>query len=85
MSGGLCPYRDLFGKPGEGPHSIRIFGVAAVDVVLTLIGAWFIARYLSIGYGWALFGLFLSGIVLHRLFCVRTTVDRWLWPGPVDQ
>ena len=85
MSGGLCAYRDMFGKPGEGAHSIRIFDVAVVDVVATLIGAWFIASAVDIGYGWALLGLFLAGIVLHRLFCVRTRVDRWLWLDPVDQ
>ena len=40
MSG--CPYRYLFGKPGEGPHSYRFMGLAVVDTVLTFLSAWLI-------------------------------------------
>jgi hypothetical protein len=35
----LCEYSDIFGKPNQGIHSIRIFDIAIVDVLLTIIVA----------------------------------------------
>jgi hypothetical protein len=48
--------------------------------LLTVLAAWGIAWFFSWNFGWTLFGLFLLGIVLHRLFCVRTTIDKFLFP-----
>ena len=76
----LCQYKNLFGKIGEGVHSYRIANIAIVDVILTVLGAALLNlvfpsyRFLTI-----LAALFLLGIILHRLFCVRTTVDRLLF------
>ncbi len=82
----LCRYKDLFGKPGEGAHSYRIFNIAIIDVLATIISAYliyFILRYglniMCINYWWILLGVFLLGILLHRLFCVRTTIDKLLF------
>ena len=76
----LCPYKDIFGKPGEGVHSYRFFDIAIFDVIFTVIGAaiihFFMPQYKFIVI---LAALFLAGIVMHRLFCVRTTVDKWLF------
>lgn len=76
----LCKYSGIFGEPGAGVHKYRLFGVAIVDVVMTIIGGILISRF----SGWPLWivlaVLFLSGIFLHRLFCVRTTVDKLLFP-----
>ena len=75
----LCEkYSDLFGNPGEGVHSLRIFNVAVVDVVLTVLGAWLISRVFGGFWCWLVI-LFLLGIILHRMFCVRTTVDKLLF------
>ena len=75
-----CAYKNLFGKVGEGAHSYRIFDIAIVDVIMTIVGAfllhWFFPAY---SVGMILAGLFLLGIVLHRVFCVRTTVDKLLF------
>ena len=38
----LCEYKNMLGKVGEGVHSIRIFNIAIVDVLLTIIGAYII-------------------------------------------
>ena len=75
-----CPYRDIFGKVGEGAHSYRVFDVAIVDVIFTVIGA-AIIHYLMPQYRFIviLTALFAAGIVLHHIFCVRTTVDKWLF------
>lgn len=77
---GLCKYRNALGVPGKGAHSIRIANIAVVDVVLTLIGAYIISRVMHTSFAWTAAGFFLLGIILHRLFCVRTTVDKLLFP-----
>lgn len=85
----LCRYRHALGRPGEGVHSYRLFGVAVVDVALTILAAALFARF---ALGWALLSwrtaaltstLFISGVAAHRLFCVRTRVDRLLFPDEV--
>jgi hypothetical protein len=78
---GLCKYSDALGVPGKGAHSIRLGGVAVMDVVFTLIGAYIIAYYARTSFAWTAAGLFLLGIILHRLFCVRTTIDKLIFPN----
>jgi uncharacterized membrane protein len=78
----LCDYSEILGKIEKGVHSYRILDVAIMDVVMTMIGAYslqktFLKKY---EYYQVLLGLFLLGIALHRLFCVRTTVDKLLFP-----
>jgi len=75
----LCPYRELFGKPGEGIHSYRVFDLAIADIIMTLIGALFISFITRYPFVYCALALFILGIVLHRLFCVRTTIDKWLF------
>ena len=81
----LCKYQDLFGKPNTGLHSYRLFNIAIVDVILTIIGSYIlylaIQKYLYsyINFWLVLVIMFLLGIILHRLFCVRTTVDKILF------
>jgi hypothetical protein len=77
----LCKYRNALGVPGKGAHSIRLGGVAIVDVMMTLVGAYIIAHYARASLAWTVAGLFLLGIILHRLFCVRTTIDKLLFPN----
>ena len=63
----FAKYRDIFGKSGEGVHSFRIFDIAVVDVVSTvLIGVW-ISYYWGFKLWKVLAILFISGILLHRL------------------
>ena len=38
----LCKYKDILGKVGQGVHSYRLFGIAIVDVLLTILGAYII-------------------------------------------
>jgi hypothetical protein len=77
----LCKYRNALGVPGKGVHSVRLGGVAIVDVIMTLVGAYVIAYFTRTSFAWTAAGLFLLGIILHRLFCVRTTIDRLLFPS----
>jgi hypothetical protein len=75
----LCKYKNYFGEPGKGVHSYRIFNIAIVDVMMTLIGALIISYLSGIKFIWSALGLFLIGILLHRVFCVRTTLDKLLF------
>lgn len=78
---GLCKYRNALGVPGKGAHSIRFAGLAIVDVILTVIGGYIISRVLHTSFAWTTVGFFLLGIILHRMFCVRTTIDKLLFPN----
>ena len=87
-----CPFNSIvksikdkikkaFGEPDEGIHSYRIFNIAYLDVLITIITAFFIQKlfFPKTKYIKVLFFFFLSGIFLHRLFDVRTTVDKFLF------
>lgn len=76
----LCPYANIFGKPNTGVHSIRFANFAVVDIIFTIIGAWLLSLALNIPFWICLVILFVSGILLHRMFCVRTTIDKLLFP-----
>lgn len=82
----LCKYKNIFGKVGQGAHSIRLFDVAVIDVLLTVFVCvlinYFYPKYRLI---YILGGLFISGIILHRIFCVRTTVDKLLFKNPRNE
>ena len=76
----LCEYKDILGKVGEGAHSIRIFNIAIVDVLLTIIATYIIHLFVpDYRFSIILMILFAAGIILHRIFCVRTTIDKLLF------
>lgn len=77
----LCKYKNALGVPKTGIHSYRLFGVAIADVVMTIIGAWLISYFFKYSFVNTLITLFILGIILHRVFCVRTTVDKLLFPN----
>jgi hypothetical protein len=75
----LCKYKNALGQPGEGIHSYRIADIAVADVIMTLVAAYLITLLFSIPFTYSAVGLFVAGIILHRVFCVRTTVDKMLF------
>lgn len=75
----LCKYKNALGEPGKGVHSYRFFGVAIMDVIMTIIAAYMISYSYSYNFIYTLLFLFVLGIILHRLFCVKTTVDKLLF------
>lgn len=79
MTFSLCRYKDMFGAPKTGLHSIRVFDIAIVDVIMTLVGAYLLSFIFKIKLIYTIVGLFTFGIICHRLFCVRTTVDKFLF------
>uniref|UniRef100_A0A6C0JJB3 Uncharacterized protein n=1 Tax=viral metagenome TaxID=1070528 RepID=A0A6C0JJB3_9ZZZZ len=74
----LCKYKDSLGIPNEGAHK-HYYGVAMFDTVGTIV----VGIILSFLFKWntilTIAVLFILGIILHRLFCVRTTVDKILF------
>ena len=82
MNNPLCQFKNIFGEPGKGAHSTRFLGVAVVDVIATILVGLLIAfvwKMNTMQTAILLAGLFLMGILAHRLFCVRTAVDVWLF------
>ena len=75
----LCQYSNIFGEPGKGVHKYRVCNIAVVDVLLTIVGAYLINLYVETGFWKVLLCLFLLGIILHKVFCVRTTVNKFLF------
>lgn len=83
LSALLKRHSELFGRVGEGAHSIRIANLAVVDVGLTLVGSYWIHRLPAVqkraSIGTVTMGLFALGVIVHRLFGVRTTIDQLLF------
>lgn len=71
----LCRHKDVFGKPNEGVHSLRIFGVAAVDLVATILAAAAISYLTKRNFFLVFLLLMLAAIAAHRAFCVNTALN----------
>ena len=76
----LCDYKSIFGNPNTGVHKYRLFDIAIIDTVLTCVLAYVIHSYNpQYAFLHILIVLFILGIALHRIFCVRTTIDKLLF------
>ena len=75
----LCAYKDIFGKPGEGLHKYRIFNIAVVDVAFTVVAAYAASKLFRGSFIYYLVALFVLGILLHWLFCVPTTLNKFIF------
>jgi len=80
MENPLCKYKNLLGEPGKGFHSYRFLGVSILDVLVVFLGAIGISYYTKISAFIVIPLVFLLGIIVHHMFCVRTTVDKLLFP-----
>ena len=80
----LCEYKNIFGKPNTGLHKYRFLKIAIVDLLLTILFAYGISWFYEYPFLPTLGIFFLIGIFVHRLFCVRTTLDKLLFPN-VDE
>ena len=75
----LCKYKNIFGVPKQGVHSYRIFNIAIVDVIMTILVGYIISYIYKTPFIITCIILFILGIILHRIFCVRTTIDKLLF------
>jgi len=79
MSFVLCPFKnfnEIFGRLNEGLHSYRFLNLAIFDVIGTIIIAYLIAKFFNLNSFIIIILAFLIGIILHRLFCVNTTINK---------
>lgn len=79
MSGFKERVRKTLGEPGTGVHKYRVANVAIVDVIMTIIAAIVLAKIFNANTILILIVLFVIGIIAHRYFEVRTTVDKLLF------
>ena len=70
---------DIFGQVNQGIHSYRLFGLAIVDVIMTIMGSYVISYVFRVSFLYTLCIVFIIGIILHRYFNVRTTIDKMLF------
>jgi len=75
----LSEYKDVLGVPGEGVHT-HIMGFAWRDTLMTIMGGLIIALLFNFNVLYTIIAAFIIGILFHRLFGVRTTVDKILFP-----
>lgn len=83
----LCKYKNIFGKVGEGVHSIRFLNIALFDLIGTLLIAIILTYYLRKTSIFANFSIYVISLIvfiilmiialfLHRLFCVKTVLTE---------
>lgn len=75
----LCKYKDLLGKPREGLRKYRIFDLAILDVSVVIIFCLIFSYIFKVSFILTLVITFVLGIIVHRLFCVRTGLDQFLF------
>lgn len=90
----LCKYKDALGIPNEGFHKTRIPGlnIALNDLLGTFLLAlilWLVmyvllkSTFLStngwVQYLYCFIFFFILGIILHRIFCVNTTINKLIF------
>lgn len=75
----FCKYKNILGEPGKGIHAYRIFNISIVDVILTLIGSYILSHLFKISYLYMTISLFILGVFIHRLFCVKTPITKLLF------
>ena len=74
----LCRYKNIFGIPGEGIHSYRVYNIAIMDVIGTILIGLIISFLFDTPLIKTIILLFLLGCIMHYLFCVDTTVNKYL-------
>ena len=67
-----CPYKHLFGVPGEGFHSYRLFGLAVGDTLGTLVLAWITSYLTGSSLLWNFIVWFAVGEIMHYYFGTPT-------------
>ena len=70
---------NMFGEPGKGIHT-HVFGIAIVDVILTLITAFLLHKaYPGISTVMWFIILIVLGILAHKAFGVKTTLNKFIF------
>ena len=76
----LCPFaahKDIFGAPGTGAHALRLFDIAIVDYLLTIIVAVLTTGLTKVPISITTIGWLLVSILFHMLFGVESNDMKW--------
>jgi hypothetical protein len=74
-----CQYKYLFGIPGQGIHKYRFLETPIVDYVGTIILAMILTKFTKIPLVLTTIGMFVLGILLHMVFCLRTGTEIFIF------
>ncbi len=72
--------KKIFGTVNKGIHKYKIFNIAIFDLLFTLSSALIISFYIKKSFITIFILLFLLSIIIHRIYGIRTTVDKFLFP-----
>lgn len=72
-------YSNIFGEEKKGLHRFRIYDIAIIDVILTILAAIIISYYTKYKFFIILIILFILGIIMHYLFGVNTTINKKIY------
>ena len=68
----------MFGNENQGIHK-HVLGIAIFDLLITLVAAWLFSQYFRIHFVLAALLLLVLAILIHRLFCVNTTINKLIF------
>jgi hypothetical protein len=74
----FCKYKDIFGIPGKGFHSVRLMDVALGDYIGTILLAILMSHVTKYPLVLTTIFMFILGLILHILFCVPTSASKFL-------
>ncbi len=72
-------FADIFGLPNTGVHKYRLFGIAIVDLIFTILFAIILYYVFKINIIVSILILLLLGIILHRIFRVNTAANLYIF------
>lgn len=72
----LCQYRHVLGVEKEGIHRYRFYNIAIADTLMTIVGALIISYIYRYNFFIVFIVLLIIGTLLHKLFCVETTLTN---------
>lgn len=69
------------GQPGEGIHNTRVLGFAFWDIVITVVAALLIKRFVfrKTNFLLILLGLVATGIVVHKALGIDTKLNHMIF------
>jgi hypothetical protein len=70
--------KNMFGAPNTGVHSLRLFNVAVVDLLATVVVAYIITVYTKYPLYYTLSGLLILALAVHKIFGVESTFNKVL-------
>ena len=74
-----CKYKDIFGIPNQGVHKYRLFNIAIVDLIFTIILALIITKIFHYNFKYVIIFLIILSVFIHKLFCVNTTLTKLIF------